>query len=166
MRGAPGSSGLPAQTSHKWDKPKQGWGGPTLIRHRRTRLSLNTSGKSRRKVGNHFRSCRESSVGSVCAPFRAETRTEFPLEFDSEADLKRERRRGHLTGVQRSRHQPEQVLRQLEDLPLAPFPAAHRRSDGSQVEIRTPLRSEGGGGFSLENSGRCVLLRRRGPRSQ
>lgn len=75
--------------------------------------------------------------------------TEFPLEFDSDMDLNwalsgapggAEPKHGHLTGVERSRHQPEQVLRQLEDLPLAPFPAAHRCSGRWQVEIRTPLR--------------------------
>lgn len=30
-----------------------------------------------------------------------------------------------LTGVERARDEPEQVLCELENLPLAPFPAAH-----------------------------------------
>lgn len=37
---------------------------------------------------------------------------------------------GSLTGVERARDESEQVLCELEDLPLAPFPAAHPCDSG------------------------------------
>lgn len=64
--------------------------GPSFIwsRPRRTRLSLTASGKSRPKVGNDFKSCREPSARSIRTLFRAEIPSEFALEFDSEVDVR------------------------------------------------------------------------------